>query len=124
MAIKPAQYSITVDRARLLVTLRLAGFLTPPLVKRIVGEEQAAVKALGVSSGVHRFLIDVRALDALSLDVISLLQHVTDTVELKPGRFAILVRYGLNSIQTRRMIGDRAIGIFDNEEEALAYLLE
>lgn len=123
MASKPAQYAISVDRERLLVTLRLTGFLTPADVERIAAEEQAIVRSLGVPSGTHRFLIDSRALDAQSADVIALVQHTTDTVQLKPGRFAVLARYGLNSIQTRRMVGDREIGIFDNEEEAIAYLM-
>lgn len=119
----PAQYAITVDPARLLVTLRLAGFLTPDDVRRIAAEEQAAVKTLGVPSGTHRFLIDSRALDAQAADVIELVQQTTDTIPLKPARLAILARYGLNRMQTRRMIGERGIGLFDEEDAALAWLM-
>lgn len=124
MAIKPAQYAISVDRERLLVTLRIAGFLTPALVERVAAEEQAVVQSLGVSSGTHRFLIDARALDAQTAGVVEIVQHMTDTVPLKPGRFAILARFGMNSMQTRRMIGGREIGLFGDEEAALAYLME
>ena len=120
---KPGQHAISVDPGRLLVTLRLAGFLTPDDVQRIAAEEQAAVQSLGVPSGTHNFLIDVRALDIQAADVIALVQHTTDAVPLKPRRLAILARYGLNKIQTRRTIGDREIGLFDTEDEALAYLL-
>ncbi len=119
---KPVQHAISVDRAQLLVTLRLAGFLTPDDVERIAAEEQAVVQALSVPSGTHLFLIDARALDIQPSDVVALVQHKTDTVPLKPRRLAIIARYGLNAIQSRRMIGDREIGLFDNEEEALAYL--
>lgn len=121
---KPVRHAISVDPARLLVTLRLAGFLTPDDVARIAAEEQAAVRALRVPSGTHRFLIDVRALDVQTSDVVALVQHTTDTIPIKPRRLAIIVRYGLNSIQARRMIGDREIGLFDNEAEALAYLMQ
>jgi len=106
----------------LLVTLRLAGFLTPGDVQRIAAEEQAAVRTLGVPSGTHNFLIDARALDIQAADV-ALVQHMTDVVPLKPRRLAIVARSGLSKIQSRRMIGDRQIGLFDTEDEALAYLL-
>ena len=120
---KPAHYAITVDAARLLVTLRLAGFLTLDDVQRIAAEEQAAVRTLGVPSGTHLFLIDARALETQTADVVALVQHATDMVPLKPRRLAIVARYGLNKIQARRTIGDREIGLFESEEEALAYLL-
>ena len=120
---KPGQHTISVDPGRLLVTLRLVGFLTPDDVHRIAAEEQAAVQALGVPSGTHNFLIDARALDIQSADVVAFFQHTTDSVPLKPRRLAIIARYGLNKIQARRMIGDREIGLFDGEDEALAYLL-
>lgn len=121
---KPTQHTIAVDPARLLVTLRLAGFMTPDDVQRIAAEEQAAVRTLGVPSGTHNFLVDARALDTQAADVVALVQHTTDTVPLKPRRLAIIARYGLNKMQARRMIGDREIGLFDSEEEALAYLLD
>jgi len=120
---KPGQHAISVDPRRLLVTLRLAGFLTPNDVQRIAAEEQAAVRTLGVPSGTHNFLIDARALDIQAADVVALVQHMTDVVALKPQRLAIVARSGLSKIQSRRMIGDRQIGLFDTEDEALAYLL-
>ena len=120
---RPARHAISVDPVRLLVTLRLAGFMTAEDVKRIAGEEQAAVQTLGVPSGTHNFLIDARALETQAADVVALVQHTTDTVPLKPRRLAIVARTGLNKLQTRRMIGGREIGLFDSEEEALAYLL-
>ena len=119
---KPGEHAISVDSRRLLVTLRLAGFLTPGDVQRIAAEEQAAVRTLGVPSGTHNFLIDARALDIQAADV-ALVQHMTDVVPLKPRRLAIVARSGLSKIQSRRMIGDRQIGLFDTEDEALAYLL-
>ena len=119
---KQAQHAISVDPARSLVILRLAGFLTPDDVQRIATEEQAAVQSLGVPSGTHNFLIDARALDTQAGEIVDLVQHMTDSVPLKPRRLAIIVRYGLNKIQARRMIGDREIGLFDSEDEALAYL--
>jgi hypothetical protein len=120
---KAAQHSISVDPARLLVILRLAGFMTADDVQRIAAEEQAAVRTLGVPSGTHSFLIDARALDAQTAGVVAFVQHTTDTVPLKPRRLAIVARFGLNRLQARRMIGDREIGLFDSEDEALAYLL-
>jgi len=120
---KQAQYAISVDPTRSLVILRLAGFLTREDVERIVTEEQAAVQSLGVPSGVHNFLIDARALETQASEIVAFVQHTTDSVPLKPRRLAIIARYGLNKIQARRMIGDREIGLFDSEEEALAYLL-
>jgi hypothetical protein len=120
---KQAQHAISVDPARSLVILRLAGFLTPDDVQRIATEEQAAVQSQGVPSGTHNFLIDARALDTQAGEIVDLVQHMTDSVPLKPRRLAIIVRYGLNKIQARRMIGDREIGLFDSEDEALAYLL-
>jgi len=120
---KPAQHAISVDPARLLVTLRLAGFMTPEDVQRIAAEEQAAVQGLNVPSGTHLFLIDARALEIQAAEIVALVQHTTDTVPLKPRRLAIVARYGLNKMQARRMIGEREIGLFDDEEEALAYLL-
>ena len=120
---KQARHSISVDPTRSLVILRLAGFMTLEDVQRIATEEQAAVRSLGVPSGVHSFLIDARALDAQLADVVAMVQRTTDTVPLKPRRLAIIARYGLNKIQVRRMIGDREIGLFDSEDEALAYLL-
>jgi hypothetical protein len=120
---KQAQHAISVDPARSLVILRLAGFLTPDDVQRIATEEQAAVQSLGVPSGTHNFLIDARALDTQAGEIVDLVQHMTDSVPLKPRRLAIIARYGLNKIQARRMIGDREIGLFDSEDEALAYLL-
>jgi len=120
---KPGEHAISVDSRRLLVTLRLAGFLTPDDVQRIAAEEQAAVRTLGVPSGTHNFLIDARALDIQAADVVALVQHMTDVVPLKPRRLAIVARSGLSKIQSRRMIGDRQIGLFDTEDEALAYLL-
>lgn len=120
---KRAQHAISVDPARSLVILRLVGFLTREDVQRIAAEEQIAVRSLGVPSGVHNFLIDARALDAQPADVVAMVQQTTDTVPLKPRRLAIVARYGLNKIQVRRTIGDREIGLFDTEDEALAYLL-
>jgi len=120
---KPGQHAISVDSRRLLVTLRLAGFLTPNDVQRIAAEEQAAVRTLGVPSGTHNFLIDARALDIQAGVIVDVVQHMTDSVPLKPRRLAIIARYGLNKIQARRMIGDREIGLFDSEDEALAYLV-
>lgn len=121
---QPPQHAISVDRKRSLVILRLAGFLAPADVQRISAEEQAAVRSLGVPAGTHNFLIDARALDAQSADVVAMIQHTTDMVLIKPRRLAIVARYGLNKIQARRMIGEREIGLFDSEEEALAYLME
>jgi hypothetical protein len=120
---KPVQYALDIDRERLLVTLRLAGFLTIADVMRIAGEEQALVQTLGVPSGTHLFLIDARALGAQAAEVVELIQHTTDTIPIKPRRLAILVRLGLNSMQTRRMVGEREIGLFEDEPDALAYLL-
>lgn len=120
---KQAQHAISVDPKRLLVTLRLAGFMTVEDVQRIAAEEQAAVRSLGVPSGVHNFLIDARALETQAAEIVAFVQTTTDSVPLKPRRLAILARYGLNKIQARRMIGDREIGLFDDDEEALAYLL-
>jgi hypothetical protein len=120
---KQAQHAISVDPTRTLVILRLAGFMTLEDVQRIVTEEQAAVRSLGVPSGVHNFLIDARALETQASEIVEFVQHTTDTVPLKPRRLAIIARYGLNKIQARRMIGDREIGLFDSEDEALAYLL-
>ena len=120
---KPGQHAISVDVGRLLVTLRLAGFLTPDDVQRIAAEEQAAVRTLGVPSGTHNFLIDARALDIQAGVIVDVVQHMTDSVPLKPRRLAIIARYGLNKIQARRMIGDHEIGLFDSEDEALAYLV-
>ncbi len=120
---KPAQHTIAVDPARLLVTLRLAGFMTPDDVQRIAAEEQVAVQGLNVPSGTHLFLIDARALEIQAAEVVALVQHTTDTIPIKPRRLAIVARYGLNKMQVRRMIGEREIGLFDNEEDAVAYLL-
>jgi hypothetical protein len=121
-AARPPQHAITVHRDRLLVILRVAGFMTVDDVRRIAAEEQAAVRSLGVPSGKHNFLIDARALGAQAGEVVAFVQHTTDTVPLKPRRLAILVRIGMNSLQTRRMVGEREIGIFDNEDAAIAYL--
>jgi hypothetical protein len=97
--------------------------MTPFDVERIAAEEQAAVESLGVPSGTHLFMIDSRALDIQTSDVVALVQVKTDTVPLKPKRLAIVARYGLNSLQAKRMVGEREIGVFENEEDALAYLL-
>lgn len=124
----PRSHTILIDRARKLIEVRLSGALPSPEDASWIGEEvHAAIRSLGADVGQHVTLYDASALQvapAATIDVTKALFANPAVRPLWAKRVAYVVGSALGRMQAQRLRAARSdIGVFDNRDEALAWLL-
>lgn len=121
-------YSIDIDRAHLLVDMRLSGFFTPELAAEATEALRAAVRSLGPAIGRHVTLYDATDLKVSPGATIEQVQAGFADPAIRPlwaRRVAYCTRSALGRMQAVRLRAARPdIGVFATREEALAWLLE
>lgn len=124
----PVSHWITVDRARKLVDLRLEGLLSPEDVAWIGEEVRAAILALGDDVGKHVTLYDASGVQVVPQATVELLKHTFDNPAVRAlwaRKVAFVVTTALARLQVQRLKEIRPdVGIFDDRETAIAWLLE
>jgi len=122
------QFDVRVDRERLLVDLRMAGFLTPEIAQQATDAVRAAVRSLGDDAGRHVTLYDATALTALQgITVEQVAAAFADPAirSLWARRVAYCTPSALVRMQVARLRSAREdIGVFATRAEALAWLFE
>ena len=119
-------FDIRIDRARLLVDVRLAGFLTPDSATKVIQALRDAVRSLGSDTGRHLTLYDATALKvAPGITVEQVAGAFADPAirSLWARRVAYCTPSALVRMQIGRLRAARAdIGVFATRAEALAWL--
>lgn len=119
-------HRISVDPARKLVEVKLAGFLTSEDAAWIGEEVRAAVRSLGDAVGQHVTLYDASAVPVVPPATITLLQQTWVNPEVRKlwaRKVAYVVGTALIKLQVNRLReGMEHIGVFDNRDAALEWL--
>lgn len=122
------QHSIEVDRERLLVDVRVRGFL-PPEEAGWLGEEiRAAILTLGDAVGQHVTLYDVSEMPVAPQATLDQTIRTFGNPSVRPlwaRKVAFCSPSALTRLQLGRLRSVRAdFGIYATREDALAWLLE
>jgi hypothetical protein len=121
-------FTISIDRARLLVDMRLSGFFTLEIAAQATQALRAAVRSLGPAMGHHVTLYDATDLLVSPAQTIEYIQSSYAEPEIRPlwaRRVAYCTPSALTRMQAMRLRRSRAdIGVFTTRDDALAWLLE
>jgi hypothetical protein len=121
-------FSIHIDRAQLLVDMRLSGFFTPAVAQDATIALRNAVRSLGPAIGRHVTLYDATDLQVAPGVTIEQVQAgFADPAirHLWARRVAYCTPSALSRMQAARLRTVRSdIGVFATRDEALAWLLE
>lgn len=121
-------HSIQVDLARKLVDLRIGGLVSPEDAAWIGEELRAAIRALGDDVGKHVTLYDASGVHVVPQDTVELIKNTLDNPavrQLWARKIAFVVSTALARLQVQRLKEVRAdIGVFDDREAAIAWLME
>jgi hypothetical protein len=120
-------HSITLDRARNLVEVRLSGFFAPEDAAKAGEDVRAAIRSLGAGAGQHLTLYDVGEVQIAPGPTMELLASIFGNPEYQPlfaKRVAFVTPSALARLQLQRLRQARAdIGIYDTRANALGWLL-
>lgn len=120
-------HGVTLDRSRLLLDVRMAGIVSPEDAAWIGEEVRAAIVSLGPDIGRHVTLYDATGVQVVPPATIALLQATWTNPAVKQlwaRKVAFVVSTMLARMQAQRIREMREdIGIFDDREEAIAWLL-
>lgn len=121
-------HSIRIDRANVLVDMRLSGFFTPEAAREAVEALRTAVRSLGPLAGKHVTLYDIGAVEVAPAATIEMLKRSfaePGIRELWARRIAYCTPSALARLQVARLREARPdIGVFADRATALAWLLE
>ncbi|MES2336761.1 MAG: hypothetical protein V4537_01540 [Pseudomonadota bacterium] len=121
-------YSIAIDRARLLVDMRLSGFFTPEIAADATQALRAAVRSLGADMGRHVTLYDATDLQVSPAETVAYIAASYAEPEIRPlwaRRVAYCTPSALARMQVARLRSGRSdIAVHASREDALAWLLE
>lgn len=119
-------HSVEIDRDRKLIDVRLSGPLSPEDVGWIGEDVRVAIGSLGRDVGSHVTLYDASDVPVVPTATIDLMLETFDHPEVRAiwaRKVAFVVSTALGRMQVRRLQQVRAdFGIFDDREEALAWL--
>ncbi|WP_326525019.1 hypothetical protein [Sphingomonas sp.] len=120
-------YEIRVDREKLLLDVRVTGFITPDLAQALTDEVRVAARTFGPPYGQHVTLYDITGLKVspgTTVDVIQAAWIDPSIRHLWARRVAYCTPSALARLQAARLREARAdIGIYATRKEALAWLL-
>lgn len=120
-------FTIHIDRAHLLVDMRLSGFFTPEIAADATQALRTAVRSLGSAIGQHVTLYDATDLKVSPAETIAHVQsNWADPAirSLWARRVAYCTPSALTRMQAMRLRRSRPdIGVFATREDALAWLL-
>lgn len=121
-------FSIHIDRAHLLVDMRLSGFFTPEIAADATVALRNAVRSLGPAIGRHVTLYDATELKVSPAETIEQVRAGFADPAIRPlwaRRVAYCTPSALSRMQAQRLRQSRPdIGVFATRGEALAWLLE
>lgn len=121
-------HSIQVDLERKLVDLRIGGLISPEDAAWIGEELRAAIRALGPDVGKHVTLYDGSGVPVVPQETVELIKNTLDNPAVRAiwaRKVAFVVSTALARMQAQRLREVRAdIGIFDDRESAIAWLME
>ena len=121
-------HQLHVDPATRLIDLRIAGLVSPEDAAWIGEELRAAIRAMGPDVGQHVTLYDASRVQVLPAETIALLRHTFDNPavrQLWARKVAFVATTALLRRQVLRLREVRPdIGVFDDREAAVAWLLE
>jgi hypothetical protein len=121
-------HSIQVDPVRKLVDLKVSGLLAPEDAAWIGEELRAAIRALGDDVGKHVTLYDGTGVHVVPQETVELLKQTLDNPAVRAlwaRKVAFVVSTALARLQAQRLREVRPdLGIFDDRERAIAWLME
>lgn len=121
-------HSIQVDLDRKLIDLRIGGLIGPEDAAWIGEELRAAIRALGPDVGKHVTLYDGSGVPVVPQETVELIKNTLDNPAVRAiwaRKIAFVVSTALARMQAQRLRAVRAdIGIFDDRESAIAWLME
>jgi|GEM_PF-800560 len=121
-------HSIQVDLDRKLIDLRIGGLIGPEDAAWIGEELRAAIRALGPDVGKHVTLYDGSGVPVVPQETVELIKNTLDNPAVRAiwaRKIAFVVSTALARMQAQRLREVRAdIGIFDDRESAIAWLME
>lgn len=121
-------HSIQVDLGRKLIDLRIGGLIGPEDAAWIGEELRAAIRALGPDVGKHVTLYDGSGVPVVPQETVELIKNTLDNPAVRAiwaRKIAFVVSTALARMQAQRLRAVRAdIGIFDDRESAIAWLME
>lgn len=120
-------HSVEIDRARKLIDVRLSGPLSPEDIGWIGEDVRAAIRSLGQDVGRHVTLYDASQVPVVPGATIDLMMETFDHPQVRAmwaRKVAFVVSTALGRMQVKRLQQVREdFAIFDDREEALAWLL-
>ena len=122
----PQMFTIEIDRARLLVEMRLSGFFTLEIAHAATGALRDAVRSLGPLAGRHVTLYDASALKVCPPDTVGYIQNSWADPSIRhlwARRVAYCTPSALTRMQAMRLRHSRPdLGVFASRDEALEWL--
>jgi len=120
-------HSVTIDRTRNLIEVRLKGFFSPEDAGWMGEEVREAIRTLGTAAGQHVTLYDVSKVKIASKPTIAMMIGVFGNPvfrDLWARRVAFYSTSALGRLQLQRVCDVREdVGIFEDRPAALAWLL-
>ena len=119
-----ATFSVTVDPARDLVRIRLAGFLTAEMTADFIRARNEAHRQLRCGPNQHATVADIRDLAIQAQDLVTRFQTLLANPAYRSRRLAIITPSTLARMQALRAAGNRDARFFADTEEAEAWATE
>ncbi|MEN3747154.1 hypothetical protein TPR58_08240 [Sphingomonas sp. HF-S3] len=121
-------HGVQVDLDRLFVDVRLSGLVTPEDAGWIGEEVRAAIRSLGDKVGRHVTLYDASGVQVVPPATVELLKQTFDNPQVRAlwaRKVAFVTNTALARLQAQRLREVRPdLGLFDDRETAIAWLLE
>lgn len=116
-------YKIEVDIPFRMLKLTLEGFWTVEVAHRFATEQELAVARLGPPYGTHLTLADVRNFEVQRREVVDVIRNLVVNARSTYRRIALVGQSALSKLQFARIIERDNARIFNNLNEAHAWLL-
>jgi hypothetical protein len=120
-------HSVTVDRGRNLIEVRLSGYFSPEMARGAGEDVRGAIRALGGAPGGHCTLYDIAQVSIAPGATMELLQKIFGNPAYRPlwaRKVAFFTSSALARMQLKRLREVREdIGIFEDRQAALNWLL-
>jgi hypothetical protein len=116
-------FDFTYNRSAGLLQVRVSGSWTIPEIERYAREAGPQFASARKDAGLLRYLIDLRAANILSQEMMEPLGKAGMQYARADDRIALVVGSTLLKLQMRRMLGDAPIPIFISAPEATTWLL-
>jgi hypothetical protein len=117
-------YEISLDKDSKLLRVAFKGLWDIQTLDRYEAEREAAVRGAGWRSGEYDYLLDLRAHPVQPKDVSAKGDEYYRTFQPRPRKLALIITSALARMQVTRVVKGMEERFFDNEEAALAWLVE